>query len=332
MTDVKDEFLRNLNAKLLKNFSAPQIQDINQALMLCLHGITMTKQCTDLVVHRDDNTKILKYYFAAKQVAGLSKRSLEFYSSTLSDFLNVVGNVELTKVDVIAIQYFLAQKKQKGIKNVTIDNHRRNLSAFFGWLHKNKFRSDNPMDLIPRIKFSKRTREAVPEEDLEKIRQVCDIRERALIEVLLSTGCRVGEIVRLERQQVDLERGEAIVLGKGNKERKVFLNEKAKFYLQQYLATRNDNNPALFVSRKRHHPKKLEISAIEIIIRKVGRRAGVKIFPHKLRHTFATRAINRGMPIEVLQRLLGHESLDTTTIYAKVNDEEVKYSHGKYCY
>lgn len=187
------------------------------------------------------------------------------------------------------------------------------------------------MDLIPRIKFPKRTREAVPEEDLEKIRQACDIRERALIEVFLSTGCRVGEIVRMERQQIDFERSEAIVLGKGNKERKVFFNETAKFYLQQYLATRNDNNPALFVSDNKLH-RKLEISGIEIIVREVGRRAGVKIFPHKLRHTFATRAINRGMPVEVLQRLLGHESLDTTTIYAKVNDEEVKYSHGKYCY
>lgn len=331
MPDVKDEFLREFNNKLLRNFSALQIQEINQALMLCLHGITMTKQCTDLVVHRDDNVKIIKYFFAAKQVAGLSKRSLEYYSSTLSDFLNVLGNVELTKVDVIAIQYFLAQKKQKGIKNVSIDNHRRNLSAFFTWLHKNKFRSDNPMDLIPRIKFSKHSREAIPEEDLEKIRQDCDIRERAIVEVLLSTGCRVGEIVRLEKQQVDFEKGEAIVLGKGNKERKVFFNEKAKFYLQQYLATRHDNNPALFVS-KQHPYRKLEISAFEIIIRELGRRVGIKIFPHKFRHTFATRAINRGMPIEVLQRLLGHENLDTTTIYAKVNDEEVKYSHGKYCY
>lgn len=331
MTDVKDEFLRNFNAKLLKNFSAPQIQDINQALMLCLHGITMTKQCTDLVVHRDDNTKILKYYYAAKQVAGLSKRSLDIYSATLSDFLNVLGNVELTKVDAIAIQYYLASKKQKGAQNVTIDNHRRNLSAFFGWLHKNKFRGDNPMDLIPRIKFSKHTREAVPEEDLEKIRQICDVRERAIIEVFLSTGCRVGEVARLEIQQIDFERSEAIVLGKGNKERKVFFNEKAKFYLQQYLATRNDNNPALFVSEQRPHPK-LNISGFEIVVRELGRRAGVKIFPHKLRHTFATRAINRGMPIEVLQRLMGHENLDTTTIYAKVNDEEVKYSHGKYCY
>lgn len=331
MPDVKDEFLREFNNKLLRNFSALQIQEINQALMLCLHGITMTKQCTDLVVHRDDNVKILKYFFAAKQVAGLSKRSLEYYSSTLSDFLNVLGNVELTKVDVIAIQYFLAQKKQKGIKNVSIDNHRRNLSTFFTWLHKNKFRSDNPMDLIPRIKFSKHSREAIPEEDLEKIRQDCDIRERAIVEVLLSTGCRVGEIVRLEKQQVDFEKGEAIVLGKGNKERKVFFNEKAKFYLQQYLATRHDNNPALFVSKQRPY-RKLEISAIEIIIRELGQRVGIKIFPHKFRHTFATRAINRGMPIEVLQRLLGHENLDTTTIYAKVNDEEVKYSHGKYCY
>lgn len=331
MPDVKDEFLREFNNKLLRNFSALQIQEINQALMLCLHGITMTKQCTDLVVHRDDNVKILKYFFAAKQVAGLSKRSLEYYSSTLSDFLNVLGNVELTKVDAIAIQYFLAQKKQKGIKNVSIDNHRRNLSTFFTWLHKNKFRSDNPMDLIPRIKFSKHSREAIPEEDLEKIRQDCDIRERAIVEVLLSTGCRVGEIVRLEKQQVDFEKGEAIVLGKGNKERKVFFNEKAKFYLQQYLATRHDNNPALFVS-KQHPYRKLEISAIEIIIRELGQRVGIKIFPHKFRHTFATRAINRGMPIEVLQRLLGHENLDTTTIYAKVNDEEVKYSHGKYCY
>ena len=331
MPDVKDEFLREFNNKLLRNFSALQIQEINQALMLCLHGITMTKQCTDLVVHRDDNVKILKYFFAAKQVAGLSKRSLEYYSSTLSDFLNVLGNVELTKVDAIAIQYFLAQKKQKGIKNVSIDNHRRNLSTFFTWLHKNKFRSDNPMDLIPRIKFSKHSREAIPEEDLEKIRQDCDIRERAIVEVLLSTGCRVGEIVRLEKQQVDFEKGEAIVLGKGNKERKVFFNEKAKFYLQQYLATRHDNNPALFVS-KQHPYRKLEISAFEIIIRELGQRVGIKIFPHKFRHTFATRAINRGMPIEVLQRLLGHENLDTTTIYAKVNDEEVKYSHGKYCY
>lgn len=331
MPDVKDEFLREFNNKLLRNFSALQIQEINQALMLCLHGITMTKQCTDLVVHRDDNVKILKYFFAAKQVAGLSKKSLEYYSSTLSDFLNVLGNVELTKVDTIAIQYFLAQKKQKGIKNVSIDNLRRNLSTFFTWLHKNKFRSDNPMDLIPRIKFSKHSREAIPEEDLEKIRQDCDIRERAIVEVLLSTGCRVGEIVRLEKQQVDFEKGEAIVLGKGNKERKVFFNEKAKFYLQQYLATRHDNNPALFVS-KQHPYRKLEISTIEIIIRELGQRVGIKIFPHKFRHTFATRAINRGMPIEVLQRLLGHENLDTTTIYAKVNDEEVKYSHGKYCY
>lgn len=323
--------MRNFNSKLMKYFSASEIQDINDALMSCLYGITMTKECTDLVVHKDDNEKILKYFFAAKSVAGLSPNSIKFYMNTIKDFLNIAGNVELTKVDTIAIQYYLAQKKQMGVKNISLDNSRRVLRAFFSWLSKNKFRLDNPVDLIPCIKFNRNTRKPLSDEDLEKIREACDVRERAIIETFLSTGCRVSEIAGLERREVDFARGEAVVLGKGNKERKVFFNETAKFHLQRYLEARTDNNPALFVTPRRPYTQ-LSKASIELIVRGLGEKIGLKIFPHKLRHTFATCAINRGMPIEVLQRLMGHEDMNTTTIYAKVNENEIKYSHGKYCY
>lgn len=336
MENAQEEFLKIFTAELAERFTSKEIQEIQNLLAYSLKGFTITKTGKELVVYRDDNVKLLKYFFAAKEVKGCSKRTLQYYGQTLKEFLTVTQNAELTKIDALGIQYYLSTKKRDGVSNVCLNNLRRNLSSFFGWLQKNKFRADNPIEQIPKVKVPKRRREAFSEEELEKIRGEADVRERAIVEVLLSTGCRISELCGIERSQVDFGRGEASVIGKGNKERTVYFNQASLFYLQKYLDTRTDSTPALFVSELNYAQigkRPMAVSGIEIIVRELGKRAGVKkVHPHRFRHTFATKALSRGMPIELIQQLLGHEHVDTTLIYAKVDESQLRYAHDKYCY
>ena len=215
--------------------------------------------------------------------------------------------------------------------NTTIDNHRRNLSSFFTWLEAENYVLKSPMIRIHKIKTKKTVKKIISDEDIEILRDNCNNkRDLAIIDLLYSTGIRVGELVNLNKEDIDFENRECIVMGKGNKERTVYFDAKTKLHLMNYLQTRKDNNNALFVSLDKPYDR-LNISGVEVRLRKLGKKLGLeKVHPHKFRRTMATRAIDKGMPIEQVQQLLGHQSVDTTLQYAMVNQNNVKISHRRY--
>ena len=216
--------------------------------------------------------------------------------------------------------------KNTNCSKVTIDNIRRIISSFFSWLEEENHILKNPARRIHKIRTAKIIKETYSDENLEIMRDNCgEIRD-----LLNSTGMRVGELVRLNKTDIDFNERECIVFGKGDKQRKVYFDAKTKIHLQEYLNSRNDNNEALFVSLLKPY-KRLQISGVEIRMRQLGRRLNInKVHPHKFRTTLATRAIDKGMPIEQVQQLLGHSKIDTTLQYAMVNQSNVKNSHKKY--
>ena len=222
------------------------------------------------------------------------------------------------------------QKNSKASK-VTIDNIRRILSSFFSWLEDENYILKSPARRIHKIKTGKTVKETYTDEELELMRDHCDTsRDLAIVDLLASTGMRVGELVALNKKDIDFEKRECIVLGKGDKERKVYFDARAKIHLEEYLKERSDNNPALFVTLNQTY-ERLKISGVEIRVRKLGKELNInKVHPHKFRRTLATRAIDKGMPIEQVQVLLGHTKIDTTLQYAMVNQNNVKIAHQKY--
>lgn len=227
--------------------------------------------------------------------------------------------------------YLVDYQKINNCSKVTVDNIRRNISSFFSWLEEEDYILKSPMKRIHKIKTKTVVKNTISDEDIEKLRDHCsNIRDLAMIDLLYSTGMRVGELVNLNIDNVDMEQRECIVYGKGDKERKVYFDAKAKIHLLNYLNSRSDTNPALFVTLDAPH-ERLKISGVEIRIRELGRKLGLeRIHPHKFRRTMATRAIDKGMPIEQVQKILGHSQIDTTMQYAIVNQTNVKISHQKF--
>ena len=227
--------------------------------------------------------------------------------------------------------YLTDYQKINNCSKVSIDNIRRNLSSFFSWLEEENYILKSPMKRIHKIKTDKVIKETLSDESLECLRDSCDnLRDLAIIDLLASTGMRVGELVNINIEDIDFENRECVVFGKGNKERPVYFDARTKIHLKNYLKSRTDDNPALFVSLDKPF-NRLQISGIEIRLRNLGRRLGIhRVHPHKFRRTVATRAIDKGMPIEQVQSLLGHSQIDTTMHYAMVNQNNVKESHRKF--
>lgn len=298
-------------------------------LAIKLHGYNVTKADNALTVY-DGREDCVKKFFVAKKVEGLSDKSLVYYRNTIFALFKFLCKPvqEITPDD---LRYYLAVRQMKDkVSNVTADNERRVFSSFFQWLIDEDYIEKNPMRKIKKVKTEKRIKKPLTDEELERIRDSCkNPRELALVEIFISTGMRVGELELLNRDDVDYMSNEITVFGKGSKERVVYLNAKSKLRLSQYLQTRTDKDQALFVGLQKPH-KRLGMGHIEKLIRELGHAAGIeKVHPHRLRRTVATTAINRGMPIEQVSQLLGHESIKTTTIYAIVNQRNVKASHEK---
>lgn len=228
-------------------------------------------------------------------------------------------------------QYLSDYQEEKGSSKVTIDNMRRIFSSFFAWLEDEDYIAKSPVRRIHKVKTDSLVKEVLSDEQLEQLRDNCtNIRDLAIIDILSSTGIRVGELVKLNRSDIDFHERQCVVFGKGNKERMVYFNARTKLHLQQYLKSRTDSNSALFVSLLSPH-NRLTISGVEVRIRGMGNRLSIpKVHPHKFRRTLATMAIDKGMPIEQVQRLLGHVRIDTTLHYAIVNQNNVKMAHKKY--
>lgn len=277
----------------------------------------------------NDDYKLL--FLNAKKIEGCSERTLLFYGTTLNHFFSTISD-PARRISTEQIRAYLADyQKINNCSNATVDNIRRNISSFFSWMEEEDHILKSPMHRIHKIKTVKQVKEVISDEVIEKLRDSCRCaRDLALIDMLYSTGIRVGELVKLNIRDVNFEERECIVFGKGDKERRVYFDAKAKLHLQDYLAERTDDNPALFVTLDSPHTR-LKISGVEIRLRELGKSINAdKIHPHKFRRTMATRDIDKGMPIEQVQKILGHSQIDTTMQYAIVNQNNVKTAHRKF--
>ncbi|MGF0036047.1 site-specific tyrosine recombinase/integron integrase [Victivallis vadensis] len=278
-----------------------------------------------------DPANLLVLFIAAKRVEGCSEKSLCYYESTIRNMLGTISKPEKQITTEDLRQYLDSYQRRGTVSKVTLDNVRRILSSFFAWLEDEDYIIKSPVRRIHKVKTGKTVKETYSDESLEIMRDYCDNpRDLAMIDLLSSTGIRVGELVKLNITDVDFENRECLVFGKGNKERKVYFDARTKIHLQKYLDSRTDDSPALFVSLLQPY-QRLQISGVEIRLRKMGRDLNIhKVHPHKFRRTLATIAIDKGMPIEQVQHLLGHQSIDTTLQYAMVNQVNVKNSCKKF--
>lgn len=323
-TKIITEIIESLNG----SFDEQELQTIERTLYKALKD----KEIIDVVkTQPQSNEEALVSFLAAKKIEGCSNRSISFYQTTLQKmFVNITKTYYSVTTEDIRL-YLSQYQENNNISKSTIDNMRRIISSFFSWLENEDYIVKSPARRIRKVKTPKLVKETFSEESIELMRQNCkNPRDLAIIDLLYSTGIRVGELVRLDISDIDFSNKECIVLGKGNKQRKVYFDAKTKIHLQQYIATRKDNNTALFVSLLSPY-NRLKVSGVEIALRKIGERLEIgNVHPHKFRRTLATKAIDKGMPIEQVQHLLGHSKIDTTLEYAMVDDENVKISHKKY--
>ena len=276
------------------------------------------------------NDEFLKMFLAAKRIEGCSDRTISYYQTTVKHLLSKTEN-SVRKITTEEMREYLSNyQKRNDCSNVTIDNVRRNISSFFSWLEEEDYILKSPMRRIRKIKTKTVVKSTISDEGIELLRDNCkEKRDLAIIDLLYSTGIRVGELVNLNIEDIDLEGRECVVYGKGDKERRVYFDAKAKVHLKEYIETRRDDNEALFVTLDAPHDR-LKISGVEIRLRKLGRELNLdRIHPHKFRRSMATRAIDKGMPIEQVQKILGHSQIDTTMQYAMVNQNSVKSAHQK---
>lgn len=320
------------------------ITDVIQSMLLFLNNSQAEKLkdvllnvLFDYEVSKYENNKETKeknyvsLFLAAKRTEGCSEKTLIYYESTINSMIsNINKEVKYILTDDIR-SYLTNYQFQKKSSKVTIDNIRRILSSFFSWLEDEDYILKSPVRRIHKIKTGTIIKDTYTDEALELIRDNCsELRDLAIIDMLASTGIRIGEMVLLNRNDIDFNERECIVFGKGNRERIVYFDARTKIHVQNYLNNRSDDNPALFVSLQKPYTR-LKISGIEFRLRQYGKKLGIsKVHPHKFRRTLATMAIDKGMPIEQLQQLLGHKRIDTTLQYAMVKQSNVKIAHRKY--
>ena len=328
---MKKTLINQIQTEMSGVLNNAQRQKLSEVLEHCFFNVNVVTLDNENLIQSKSNQTLKEEFLSAKQVEGCSERSVNYYSSTLDNLIKSLvkpfNQIETEDLRVYLSEY---QKKNDASKQ-TIDNIRRILSSFFTWLEDEDYILKSPVRRIHKIKTMKQVKETYSDEALERLRDNCKtIRDLALIDMLSSTGMRVGELVKLNRVDVDFVNRECVVLGKGSKERVVYFDARTKLHLQNYLNSRTDDNEALFVSLLEPH-NRLEIAGVEIMLRKLGRSLEInKVHPHKFRRTLATRAIDKGMPIEQVQKLLGHQKIDTTMEYAIVDQQNVKNSHKKY--
>ena len=309
----------------LNNAQSEKLQEVLQ-YTLARYEVTENKQ-----QENNSEQNYVELFLSAKRIEGCSEKSLKYYKATIEMMIATIGK-SVKHIDTNDIRRYLTeyQKKKKSSK-VTIDNIRRILSSFFSWLEDEDYILKSPVRRIHKVKTGTNIKDTYSDEALELMRDNCtEPRDLAMIDMLASTGMRVGEMVLLNREDIDFNERECVVFGKGNKERIVYFDARTKIHLQNYLNSRKDDNPALFVSLQSPY-NRMNIGGIEARLRQLGKRLGLnKVHPHKFRRTLATMAIDKGMPIEQLQQLLGHRKIDTTLQYAMVKQSNVKIAHRKY--
>lgn len=278
-----------------------------------------------------DNGEFLDMFISAKKIEGCSERTLSYYKATIQNMFKEITTSVMQITTEMLRDYLAKYQLNNNCGKVTIDNIRRNLSSFFSWLEDEDYIIKSPVRRIHKVRTGTTVKETFSDESIEKLRDGCaDVRDLAIIDLLYSTGIRVGELVNLDRKDIDFEERQCVVYGKGNKERQVYFDARTKLHLLNYLESRTDNNNALFVTLDNPH-ERLKISGVEIRLRELGRKLEIeRVHPHKFRRSMATKAIDKGMPIEQVQKLLGHQQIDTTMRYAMVSQNNVKISHRKF--
>lgn len=329
---MKEQLITEITRQMLPYLDNYQMEQLQETLSHCFWGVQVSpEEETDQIKEKETNSELLDMFISAKRVEGCSEKTLKYYQASIMRLFSTV-DIPAIRMRTDDLRGYLSEYQQTSqCSKSNIDNIRRILSSFFAWLEDENYILKSPVRRIHKIKSNQPVKETYTDESLEIMRDQCGcLRDLALIDLLSSTGMRVGELVRLNRSDIDFENRECVVFGKGSKECPVYFDARTKIHLKNYLDSRTDKNPALFVSLIQPF-KRLEISGVEIRLRNLGRKLGItKVHPHKFRRTLATRAIDKGMPIEQVQRLLGHAKIDTTMQYAMVNQNNVKISHRKY--
>ena len=324
---MKEQLIAEIQRQMLPYLNNEQQMILRSVLEKTLQNVTVGE---GTIEHSHDQNAVAAF-ITAKRIEGCSEKTLNYYQKTIQAMLSSIGR-DANQVTTEDLRKYLTEYQvQRKSSKVTIDNIRRILSSFFSWLEDEDFILKSPVRRIHKVKTAKVVKDTYTDEALELMRDSCkNARDLAIIDLLASSGMRVGEMVTLNRDDIDFNERECVVIGKGNKERLVYFDARTKIHLQNYLNRRTDSNPALFVALKSPH-ERLKIGGVETLLRELGRRLNLpKVHPHKFRRTLATSAIDKGMPIEQVQQLLGHQKIDTTMHYAMVKQQNVKLAHRKY--
>ena len=329
---MKEQLTREIITAAAMFLAPQQVDRLERCIVIALHDYDVSPAETALVPVDTTTERAFRMFIASKRVEGLSEKTLKYYAMEIRALLAHIQK-PVEQIGSSDVRYYLAlvQSQKPELSKVTLDNKRRIFNSFFGWCYNEDYIPQNPMRKVKKIKTDKRIKQPFTEEQVEVLRGACrTLRETAMVELLASTAMRVGEMASLEIGRINFAAGEVVVFGKGAKERVVYLNARAKLHLMRYLNNRTDKCPAVIVCEK-GEAKALTVNRLEKIIKAIGERAGVpNTHPHRFRRTAATVAISRGMPIEQVQQLLGHVSIETTTRYAIVSQKNVKASHERY--
>lgn len=325
---MKQQIIESIIQQMLQHLDNVQLQRLKSVLE---HELFDCEIKTQTKSDEDDGNQLIDSFITAKRIEGCSEKTLKYYRTTIENMIEAVGK-SVRHIQTEDLRTYLTNYKQKNSPSrVTIDNIRRILSSFFSWLEDEDYIIKSPVRRIHKVKTATNVKETYTDEDLEKMRDNCvELRDLAIIDMLASTGMRIGEMVLLNKADIDFNERECVVFGKGDKERVVYFDARTKIHLQNYINSRTDENPALFVTLRSPF-ERIKIGGIETRLRKMGKELEIeKVHPHKFRRTLATMAIDKGMPIEQLQQLLGHKRIDTTLQYAMVKQSNVKQAHRKY--
>lgn len=325
---MKEQLISQIQQQMLPYLNNEQLAKLRTAMEYCLHGLEITE--TDQPQEQEQPNAVAAF-IAAKRIEGCSEKTLTYYRKTIEAMTAGIGKTpqQITTDDIR--QYLTSYQALRKSSKVTIDNIRRILATFYSWLEDEDYIVKSPVRRIHKVKTAKVIKDTYTDEALELMRDNCGtLRDLAIIDLLASSGMRVGEMVALNRDDINFNERECVVFGKGSKQRLVYFDARTKIHLQNYLDSRTDSDPALFVTLRAPF-QRLQIGGVEVRLRELGKRLLIpKVHPHKFRRTLATSAIDKGMPIEQVQQLLGHQKIDTTMHYAMVKQQNVKLAHRKY--
>ena len=325
---MKQKIMEGIVQQMLPYLNNVQLQKLQEVLEYSFYNYEISSKVEET---EDDSQKLIDAFVYAKRIEGCSEKTLKYYRTTIEAMTEVINKgVRHMQTDDLRA-YLTEYQENHGSSRVTIDNIRRILSSFFSWLEDEDHILKSPVRRIHKVKTATNIKETYTDEELEKMRDNCvELRDLAIVDMLASTGMRIGEMVLLNKVDINFNERECVVFGKGDKERVVYFDARTKIHLQNYINSRSDNDPALFVTLRAPHTR-IKIGGIESRLREIGRSLEIeKVHPHKFRRTLATMAIDKGMPIEQLQQLLGHKRIDTTLQYAMVKQSNVKQAHRKY--